>query len=68
MPLSQGINRSLRPAIEWIRLAVVILRAVCKCSPVLHAREADEDHRADGPAVDVSQGVAGFGMKSTARG
>src|SRR3954447_5840946 len=66
--LSQDVNRSLRPAIEWVRLTVVKFRTVCKRRPVLNTREADENHRADGPAIDVSQGVAGFGMKATAGG
>jgi hypothetical protein len=68
IPLSQCVDRSLRPAIEGVRLTVAMLRAVCKHGPVLIARETDEDHRADGPAVDISQGVAGFRMKSTTSG
>src|SRR3569833_1545921 len=63
---SQAANRSLRPAVERVCLTVAILRAVCKHRPVLSARKPDQDHGADGPAVNVSQGVAGFGMKSTA--
>lgn len=66
--LSQDVNRSLRPAIEWVRQAIAEFGTVCKRRPVLNTREADENHRADGAAVDVSQGIAGLGMKATAGG